>query len=352
MKNQYVKIILIAFSSVLAITLLYFYVSDDDKSISTGNSDQNISLASGDKVLSDIDSILYSFGIRKDWIKDVNIKAKDQKKTEDELLFNKEIRIPSDLPVIDLNYEITNYFRKYEYEIKVTEDPRTKNISMNINTFRDSLHKQKGSIKFLYSDTLKRNAADIALVLDSIDLYSLKDAESILTSTQEFSVIVPLRNDKADYQSRILELKRDYLLKLSVGDEEDIEADFRDGMKESIRSSKIKSLGLSFPTTTGVILINKTGNTDFFNAVKNDFIRNNMKVYNDSVFKEYKNNEKKIISIFEDIINEAKRGTKILFYDVNFDPEEFASYNRQVYSMKKLGYRFYNFRDLVNKVKE
>ena len=352
MKNQYVKIILIALSSVLAITLLYFYVSADDKSISTGNSDRNISRASGDKVLSDIDSILYSFGIRKDWIRDLNIKAKDQKKTGDELLFNREIRIPPDLPVIDLNYEITNYFRKYEYELKVTEDPRTKNITMNINTVRDSLHKQTGTIKFLYSDTLKRNAAEIALVLDSIDLYSLKEAEIMLTSTQEFSMILPLRNDKADYQSRILELKRDYLLKLSVGDEDDIEADFKDGMKESVRSSKIKSLGLSFPNSTGVILINKTRNLDFFNGVKNDFIKNNIKIYNDSIFDEYKSNEKKVISIFEDIINEAKRGKKILIYDINFTPEEFASYDRQVYSMKKLGYRFYNFRDLVNKVKQ
>lgn len=352
MKNQYVKIILIALSSVFAITLLYFYVSADDKNISTGNLEQNISQASGDKMLSDIDSILYSFGIRKDWIKDVNIKAKDQKKTGDELLFNKEIRIPSDLPVIDLNYEITNYFRIYNNEIKVTEDPRTKNIVMNINTVRDSLHKQTGTIKFLYSDTLKRNAADIALVLDSLDLYSLNEAEVILTSTQDFSVILPLRNDKADYQSRILELKRDYLLKLSVGDEDDIEADFKDGMKESVRSSKIKSLGLSFPNSTGVILINKTRNMDFFNGVKNDFVKNNMKVYNDSVFDEYKSNEKKVISIFEDIINEAKRGKKILIYDINFSPEEFASYDRQVYSMKKLGYRFYNFRDLVNKVKQ
>jgi len=353
MKNQYVKIILIALSSVLAIILLYFYVSADDKNISTtGNADQNILPASGDRVLSDIDSILYSFGIRKDWIKEVNIKAKDQKKTGDELLFNKEIRIPYDLPVIDLNYEITNYFRKYDNEIKVTEDPRTKNITMNINTVRDSLHKQTGTIKFLYSDTLKRNAADIALVLDSLDLYSLKEAEVILTSTQDFSVILPLRNDKADYQSRIIELKRDYLLKLSVGDEDDIEADFKDGMKESVRSSKIKSLGLSFPNTTGVILINKTRNTDFFNAVKGDFVKNNMKVYYDSVFDGYKSNEKKVISIFEDIINESKRGKKILIYDINFSPEEFASYDRQVYSMKKLGYRFYNFRDLLNKVKQ
>ena len=352
MKSQYVKLILIALTSMIIISLLYFYVSYDDRILSTGNTDQNIVRASGDRVLSDIDSILYSFGIRKDWIKDVNIKAKDQKKTGDELLFNREIRIPTDLPVIDLNFEITNYFRKYDNEIKVTEDPRTKNIVMNISTVKDSLHKQAGIIKFSYSDTLKRSAADIVLVLDSLDLYSLKDAEGILTSTQEFSVILPLRNDKADYQSRIIELKRDYLLKLSVGNEDDIETDFRDGMKESVRSSKIKSLGLSFPNTTGVILINKTRNKDFFNAVKNDFMKNDMKVYNDSVFDEYNSSEKKVISIFEDMINEAKKGKKFLIYDINFSPEEFASYDRQVYSMKKLGYRFYNFKDLVNKVKQ
>jgi hypothetical protein len=352
MNSQYVKIILIALLSVFAVTLFYFYVSSDDK-INVKENTENINIVSSkDMILADIDSILYSFGIRKDWIREAAIREKDQKKTIDELTFNKEVRIPQDLPTVDLNYEITNYFRKYLDEIKVTEDPRTKNITMNILNMTDTIKKLVGIIKFVYSDTLKRNAADIALVLDSLDLYSLKEVGEILSSTQAFSVVLPMRNDKADYQAKIIELNRDYLLKLSVGDEDDIEADFKEGMKESIRSSKIKSLSLNFQNVSGVILINKTTNLEFFIAVKNDFIKNNIKIYDESVFGKFRTGENAVVSMFEDIITEAKGGNKALFYDVNFDPEEFASYDRQLYNMKKLGYRFYNFRDLMSRSKQ
>ncbi|HMS34261.1 MAG TPA: hypothetical protein PKC91_09250 [Ignavibacteria bacterium] len=353
MNSRYAKIIIIVFLSVFAVMLYYFYETAEDKNKITDNTtEQNNSVKSKDKILSDLDSILNSFGIRKDWIRENPVKDKVQKNPGTELIFSKEVRIPTDLPSIDLNYEITNYFRKNNNDVKVSEDPRSKNITMNIFTAKDTVVKQTGIIKFFYADTLKRNAAEVALVLDSIDLFSLKHTEEILISTQEFSVILPMRNDKADYQARIIELNRDYLLKLSVGDEDDIEADFKDGMKESVRSSKIKSLSLSFPNTAGVILISRTGNRELYNAVKNDFIKNNIKVYSDSVFDDFRSGENKVISLFEDIINEAKSGKKFLFYDVKFDPEEFTSYDKMLYSMKKLGYRFTSFKSLISKINQ
>lgn len=353
MNSRYVKIIIIMLLSVFAVTLFYFYETAEDKNkIPSNTSEQNISVRSKDKILSDVDSILNSFGIRKEWIRENPGKDKDQKNPGTELMFSKEVRIPADLPSIDLNYEITNYFRNNNNDVKVSEDPRTKNITMNIFSIKDTLLKQTGIIKFTYADSLKRNAAEVALVLDSLDMLSLKQAEEILSSTQEFSVILPMRNDKADYQSRILELNRDYLLKLSVGDEDDIEADFKDGMKESLRSSKIKSLSLSFPNTSGVILISRSGNREFYNAVKNEFLKNSIKVYSDSVFNDFRSGENKVISLFEDIINEAKSGKKFLFYDVKFDPEEFAAYDKMLYSMKKLGYRFTSFKSLISKISQ
>ena len=123
-------------------------------------------------------------------------------------------------------------------------------------------------------------------------------------------------------------------------------------MKESLRSSKIKSLSLSFPNTSGVILISRSGNREFYNAVKNEFLKNSIKVYSDSVFNDFRSGENKVISLFEDIINEAKSGKKFLFYDVKFDPEEFAAYDKMLYSMKKLGYRFTSFKSLISKISQ
>lgn len=352
MKVKYVKIILVALLSVLTVILFYFYVSSEVKENPAVNSEDINKGKTADMIRSDMDSILFSFGIRKDWIKEIIIKEKDPKKSSGEVIFSKEVKIPADLPSVDLNYEFTNYFRSNNFEVKVTEDPRTKNITMNMVSLKDTLHAKTGMLKFIYSDTISRNASDIAIVLDSLDLYSLNDVEKILSSVQEFSVILPMRNDKADYQSKIMEMNRDYLLRLSVGNEDNIEADFKEGMKESQRLSRIKSLSLGFQNSSGVLLISRTDNQEFFNTVKNDFIRNNIKVYSDSEFHGFRIRDSKVISLFENIVSESKGGGKKLFYDVNFSPEDFESYDRQLYNMKKLGYRFYSFKGLMDKIRQ
>lgn len=347
MSRQYLKIILIAVLSIIFVALLYFYVSyKDDKADADGMRTVHLTK---DRMLSDIDSVLTSFGIKKEWVKEISASDKEKKKNMDEQYISMEIQIPPDLPVIAVNQELTDYFHKNNFELNVIEDPKTKIISMNVLPVKDSLRKQAGLIKFIYSDTIRRNAAEVCLVLDSLERYGLKDVEEIINSVREFSVVLPVRNDKADYQSKIIELNKEYLLKISVGEEDDIEADFKDDMKENVWRSKIKTAGLSFPKTSGVILINKTRNQEFYRMVRDEFTKNNFSVYDDSVFEEFKPKEDKIYSLFEDIITKSKKGKKILFYDINLDPKDFESLDRQVYNMKKLGYKFYGFKDLNKK---
>ena len=352
MKNGKSKIILTAVLGLLVFTLFYFYVLYDTEYERTkvpDSSESKIMPLTSDKLQYDVDSILNTFGIKKDWIKESKIKEKDLKVSKDDLMILNDVVIPTDLQTIDLNYEITDHLRKFNLQTKVTEDPKTRNIIMDIVAVPDSTERLIGFLRFLYSDTVKRNGSDVCLVLDSLDEYGLDDVETILNSTQEYSVFLPLRNDKADYQSLIIEKNKDFLLKFSVGEDDDIEADFKESMKASLWKSKVRTAGISFPKVTAVILLNRIRNKEFYNKVMEEFTKYNIPVYSDSVFSSYRYSDNKISALFENIVNESKNGRHYLFYDVNFNPGEFNAYDNEVYKLKKLGYRFYNFWDLMNR---
>jgi hypothetical protein len=349
-KHEKIKLIIIGSLIVLMIILFYFYISSGDDSSVTNTANQKINELSKDKIVKNLDSIISTFGIKKEWMIDIRSKEKDLKNKSEQLLVSKEVLIPLDLPTIDLNYEISNYLRSNNFDDKVIEDPKSKNIVMNIFSLQDTLKKQIGNIKFVYSDSVKRNATEVCIVLDSLDSYNLSDVEKILTSTQEFSVFLPLRNDKADYQSMIIDLKKDYLIRFSIGNGDDIEADFKDDMKESIWKSKIKSVELNFPQAAGIILFDKKGLNDFENIIQDEFVKNNLNVYKDSIFVQFKRGENKVTSLLDDIISKSKNGKKILFYNINFNPNEFLDYDKEIYIMKKLGYKFLDFKQMIKEI--
>ncbi|MEO8210095.1 MAG: hypothetical protein ABI840_06010, partial [bacterium] len=313
-KQQKTKLTLAMVLIALVIILFYFYVSTDKNSDEKYKISQNANRLTKEKFLKDIDSINSTFGIKKEWTRDISSKEKEPKSNAASLWISKEVLIPVDLPTIDLNFEISNYLRSNNFEDKVTEDPKTKSISMDIFSLQDSGKKQAGILKFIYSDTVKRNAAEVCIILDSLDFYDLTDVEKILSSTQEFSVFLPLRNDKADYQSLIMDLKKDYLIKFSIGDENDVEADFKDDMKESVWKSKVKSVYVNFPQATGIIISDKKDLKDFNYDVTAEFEKNNIKIYKDSLLGQFKRSENKTASLFSDIISKSNSGKKFLYY--------------------------------------
>ncbi len=355
-KDEKIKLLIISSLVVLFMILLFFYVSkdDDDANLSSDTSNQNISRPSGDKFARDfardIDSIISSFGIKKEWMKETAAKDKDLKNKPGQLIISKEIFIPPDVQTIDLNFEISDYLRKINYDARVTEDPKSKNILMNIFTGNDSSGKQIGSLKFVYLDSLKRNAASVCIVLDSLDYNDLADVEKIISSTEDFSVMLPLRNDKADYQSLIIDKKRNFLVEFLVGTGDDIESDFNDDMKESAWKSKVRTVAINFPQAAGIILSVKDGTDEFANEVSNEFTKNNLKVYKDTLFTKYKTGVDKVGLLLDDIITKSKGGAKFLFYNVNLNPGEFSDYIREINTLKKLGYKFLDFSDMMKKI--
>lgn len=346
MVNNKVKIAVIVLICILG--GIAFYILAGNKTSTLGDNNKPAEIKSRTKIVNDIDSIIGTFGIRKGWIR--SLPLNDSKNKKANFWLSKEIIIPKDLTTLDLNFEISNYLKSNALNEKVIEEPKTKNIVMNIFSVDSS--RQVGTLRFVYSDTVKRRAAEVCLILDSIEFYSLEQAEQIMNSGYEFSVFLPLRNDKADFQSLILNSGKDYLVEFSIGSGDDITADFKRSMGESQWKSKVLSAALNFPYASGIILKGHDRLSTFDSLVRQDFEKNDFKVFADTLFLAYERSESNVNSVIENIILKSNRGSKYLFYKVNLSPEELTLLNKKTHVLKKLGYKFYTFKEIIKRIEK
>lgn len=356
-KELKIKIILIASLVVVCGVLLYFYLGSSDDIEETGvvkTSEKKFTDEELRKLIpTEIDTMLFSFGIKKEWIKDLKIDKKTEK-ANSELWFAKEVSIPLDLSTIEVTTNFTNMLRYYGLDETINEDPKTRNISADVFFKKDSLKKAVGNIKLTYSDKIKRDASDVCLVLNNITDFKSSDLNDVLNSNESFSVILPLTNDKSDVQASILNSKKDFLLKFSLGKEDDIEADFKSGTENKREwKVKIKSVSFEFARTGGVILENQVKDYAFEEKIKEEFQKYKMSMYKDTLLMKFASSnidEKKVYDLFTNIISRTRSGFTNNFYILNLSPSEFLFLDKEIANLKRRGYKFYSFRDMMRKM--
>lgn len=355
---------------------MYFYfrtplsVTDNLTKVNTGkvfSTDEIRTL-----VPADIDTIAFTYGIKKEWVKDIykdsedDIKRKKatEKKKDDikdtknkqanaELLFQKNISIPFDISTIEMTADLSVMFRFYGLTEIITEDPRKKDLDINLSLAKDSLKKIIGNVKLIYNDKIKREASDVSIILNNIVDLDLKDAEPVLRSPESFSVVLPLNLDRSDLQSLINESKRDYVIRCSLGTSDDIEADMKSDGREKEWKQKIKGFSNEFSRTSGVIIENKHKDKIFEDRIFDELLKNRLTPYKDSVLIKFLTKEtgnRKVNELFTNIINRTNSGKTSLVYLVNFTPDEFNYFDKQVHNLKKRGYKFMSFKDIMHRI--
>ncbi len=342
-----VKKLILAIALLFAALLLgyYFFSSGKPDDI---HHEVNGVLPRPDEVVAGIDSVLKVFGIESKWVVD----AKDRSKkasASSQLWFSKEVRLPADLPAMNVNLGLTSFLTDKNLKVKTVEDPRTKNLTMDVLNSGDSLPGKIGEIKLSYSDSVKRKTSDVCIILDSIEYLSLEDAEKMINSGEEFSVVMPLRNDKADFQSIITDRKRDYLLELTYGNEENFDADFRNGMNEKEWRSKIRSLCLSFPSASGIIIRGKDLYSAFARNIKEEFEKFGMKVFADTNFYNASYESAKADNIISAIDSKNKSGIRNIMMITSLSSSEFEELIRKTQPLRLKGFRFISFGDMTKK---
>lgn len=345
--NRKFKIVLAGVLVLFTALMIWLYLSSSDE---TNEKDPERKPVTKDEFTHDIDSIISGFGIKREWMKDISANDRVKSKLPEDIWLGKNVFIPNDLPVIELNHELSKYLSSNDLIPKVSEDQRTKNLSMTIHKSTDSAKKIISALNFIYSDTVKRDAALVAIVLDSIDAYSIDDVQQMFGSNLEYSVVLPLRNDKSDYQSAVIESKKDHLLFLEIGNEDNIDADFKEDMKESLWKSKVRSLSLNFPNASGVILTGSGVSNEFIRSVADEFLKYNLRVYRDNMFLPVKNSPDRIDDLTENIREHSGMGKTFLYYRINVGPSEFTKLDSSLDDLKRRGYKFVSFGEIVKRI--
>jgi len=342
-RKEKLKIILIIVLGVMLIifTLLLIFSEEKDETDLTQISKKEITPYVFKK---DIDSILHSFGIKEEW------KTKSGKKSNDGYVLAENILIPADIQTINLNYDLSGYFEKNGFTSITTEDGKTKNIAMEIFQIKDSSKTKYAKLNFIYSQKAVRNVSIICVTLDSVEYTDFGDAEKILKSTEKISVFLPMGNDKADYQSMITDNNKNYLLKFVIGGKNDITSDFNSEMKESLIKQRIRSVAISYPKASGIVLYYPKERKEFAEKIKSEFSKNNMRVYSDTLFREIRTDENKVSRLFDEIKRESEKGTKLKFYTVSFSGKDFEEYTNRIWELKKPGIKFLTVNDAEKKL--
>jgi HJR/Mrr/RecB family endonuclease len=301
------------------------------------------------KMPNEIDTILFSFGIIKEWINDNPAKNKNDTQN-DALWFNKEILIPYDLPLASVNYELKSFLKSVNFAETVYEDPRSKNLSVDIYHSADSAKKPLAKLSLLYSDKINRTASDVAIILNNVDKLNASDFEKIVSSPEKFTVVLPVNFENADIQSQVLETGRDFVLIYDVGNQDIPESDFRNDMSEKQWKGKVRSVTIEYPNTSGIFLNNISKDVNFEEDLAVHFNKYSKVLYKDTVLVKFttkETEERKIYDLFSQILTNTNRGIKSQVYLVEFDVNDFNNYIREVNNLRKRGYRFLTFKEIM-----
>jgi hypothetical protein len=326
---------------IIVLLLGYFYFREDkpDNTPTVSNSQT----AGPEEVSSGIDSIISSFGIDSKWIRN----AKPAKSTS--LWFSKEVKLPVDLPLMNVNMDLTSYLSGKNLTVRSVEEPRSRNLKIEVMRSGDTSVSKIGLLVLSYSDSVTRAAADVCIILDSIEQMSLADAGSIMDSGEDYSVILPLQNDRADYQSLITERKRDHVIELHLGNEDAFESDFRNNMNEKELRSKVRSLSMSFPDASGVILKGAKQYAELGKMIQEEFRKFGFKVFDEGEFSRSFYAESKSENIFSVIRSFGSDGRNLAVVITSVNYKDFGELWMKLLPLRKRGYRFIDFGQLVKK---
>ncbi len=385
LKSFRFKILIIAVLVILAGILLWvggFFKSNDSKQTSVietlsedkteGSSDINIDVLA-DRCDRDIDSILYNFGIKKEWINTVYSSDKSQPVKQDKTQkqpkvkkenpyvkwFSKDVSIPRDLTTAEINLDLTTYTNFLGLDAVVNEDIRTTAINFAIYSPSDTSRSSSlplAKINITPTDKIRRNAGSLVIIINQINDFKKEQIENILNTVNEFSFVFPRNPEEIELQNKLIQLKKDVLVNLTVGTADNYDADFRVGMDEKEIKQQVKSINSDFPSVKTAILSKmspQVPNDIIFRIVTEEFQKNGIKSIRDTLLtkllnKDEEDSDNKVQTIVNRLRDKASLSGKVIAV-LSFTNDEFLSFLNEVQNLKKRGYKFYTLTEFTAK---
>jgi hypothetical protein len=154
-------------------------------------------------------------------------------------------------------------------------------------------------------------------------------------------------------------MKKDVLVNLTIGADDNYDADFRIGMDEKEVKQKVKSINSDFPSVKTAIIskINpQVPNDIIFRIVTEEFQKNGIKAFRDTILtkllsKDEEDSDNKIQIIVSRLKDKASLTGKVIA-ELSFSNDEFISFLNEVQNLKKRGYKFYTLTEYTVREKQ
>jgi len=194
------------------------------------------------------------------------------------------------------------------------------------------------------------------LIINQISNFNKDELENILNISNEFSYIFPRNPEEIDLQNMLIQMKKDVLVNLTVGSNDNFDADFRIGMEEKDLKQKVKSIASDFPSIRTAILskISKEVPDDpVFGLIINEFRKNGINVYRDTILTKLLNSgeedsDNKVMLIVDRLKERAAHSGSVVAV-LNLSNDEFADFYGETQNLKKLGFKFYTFSRFIER---
>jgi hypothetical protein len=312
----------------------------------------------------DIDSILFNFGLKKEWIKTIYTQEEEQTSKQHRQgapragWFVKDVSIPKDLTTAEVNLDLSSYVNYSGLKVTVKEDIRTTAISLTINAPNDTLPNilPLAKINITPTDKIKREPGTLVLIINQTNDFKKETIENILNISNEFSFIFPRNPEEIELQNKLVQMKKDVLINLTIGTAENVDADFRIGMDDKDVKQRVKSIVSDFPSIKSVILskVNSSVPNDaIFSLASGELRKNGINAYHDTMLTELlSKKEQDSDNKIQLIINRLKEKTAIsgkVISILNLSGDEFPDFYNSVQGLKKRGYEFYTLTQYLNR---
>ena len=367
-------VLVLAAAAAVFIFLTFFGKKENGRNLYTGLFNDSTGVRSSlkldpgflrTKIPGDVDSILSNFGIKNEWIVTVTsgdkpLKQKTDKSAKDNNAkwFTKYVTIPHDVNSAEINLDLTGYTRLLGLSPSVNEDIRTADIIFDINDLNDTADVKNprplARIFINHSDKVTRESGTFVIILDNVGDYKKNEADDLLENTNEFTYIFPRSPDDIDLQNKLVQMKKDVILNVTEGKNENYDTDFRNGMDLKEIRQKAHSLSTDYPSVKTILLTRTdvpAGQDRSLSDITNELQRYSFRIYTDTsviklLSKSDEDSKNKVQLIVSQLKSHASAG-KTLITVLNLSYEQFQSFYAEMLTLKKLGYRFYTLSKMI-----
>jgi hypothetical protein len=142
---------------------------------------------------------------------------------------------------------------------------------------------------------------------------------------------------------------------MTIGGKDNYETDFNANMDEKAIHERVKSFSVDFPTVNTVLLTKKEGEIppQLATIISNDFASYKIKVINENdlamLLTKAEEESKEKYTLFTANLKNKGSLAKSIITTVSVNKDDFAKFYDDILTLKKLGYKFYNFSDFASR---